>query len=308
MGINIIQFTIGCILLYYSAEFLVKGSRRLAMKFNISPIMIGITIVALGTSLPELVVSILANIRQQQDMVIGNVIGSNIANIGLVLGSTALISEIKFSFSKVRYDFYFFLVISFLPVIFIFSGGLFLWQGFSFIFILILYVFFLINYDRIDGNHEQSSIFNIKKITLQIIFGIIGLGIGATFFIKGATDIAIYLGVSDLIIGMSIVALGTSLPELVTSLVSVKQGENEFVLGNVIGSNIMNIVFVLGIALLFGDMNISFDEIFVHSIFLILLSLSMFIMIKLKNGINKLSGLLLIFCYVIFVYFNFYYG
>ena len=199
-------------------------------------------------------------------------------------------------------------IFTFLPVIFIFSGGLFLWQGFSFIFILILYVFFLINYDRIDGSYEQSSIFNIKKITLQIIFGIIGLAIGSTFFIKGATGIAISLGVSDLIIGMSIVALGTSLPELVTSLVSVKQGENEFVLGNVIGSNIMNIVFVLGIALLFGDMNISFDEIFVHSIFLILLSLSMFIMIKLKNGINKLSGLLLIFCYVIFIYFNFYNG
>ena len=298
MGINVIQFIIGCILLYYSAELLVKGSKQLAVKFNIPSVMIGITIVALGTSLPELVVSILANIKQQQGMVLGNIMGSNIANIGLVLGLTALISEIKFSFSKIRYDFYFFLIISFLPVVFIFTGGLFLWQGFSFIFILIIYVIFLINFDRIDDAEKQSSIIDIKKLALQIISGIIGLAIGATLFVKGATDIAIYLGVSDLIIGMSIVALGTSLPELATSLASVKQGESGFVIGNVIGSNIMNIVFVLGIALLFGDINISFDQIFFHSIFLILLSLSIFVIIKLKNGINQFSGLLLILCYI----------
>ena len=305
MGVDIFQFIVGCVLLYYGAEFLVKGSKQLALKFKIPSIIIGITVVALGTSLPELVVSVLANIRQNQGMVIGNVMGSNITNIGLVLGLTALISEVRFSFSKIRYDMYFFLVISFLPIVFIMIGGLFFWQGIFFLFILGIYLFFLINFDRIDDVRQEIFLINNKTLFLQILIGTIGLSFGATYFVEGAKGIATYLGVSDLIIGMSIVALGTSLPELAASIASIKHGENEFVIGNVIGSNIMNIVFVLGLAIMFGDIHVTFNEVYVQSFFLISLSLIIFIMFKLKNGINQFLGLLLMISYLIFIYFNF---
>lgn len=305
MTFDIFQFIFGCIFLYYGAEFLVKGSKKLALKFKIPSIMIGITVVALGTSLPELVVSILANIKQKQGMVIGNVMGSNITNIGLVLGLTALISEVKFSFLKIRYDMYFFLIISFLPIAFIMMGGLFFWQGIFFLFTLMVYLIFLINFERIDGVDQETSFINDKTLFLQIVIGTIGLSFGATYFVEGAKGIAIFLGVSDLVIGMSIVALGTSLPELAASIASIKHGENEFVIGNVIGSNIMNIVFVLGLAIMFGNINVTFNEVYLQSFFLISLSLIIFIMLKLRNGINQFSGLLLMISYLIFIYFNF---
>ena len=171
MLIDIFQFTIGCLILYYGAELLIRGSKQLALKFNIPSVIIGITIVALGTSLPELVVSIIANLKDQKGMVIGNVMGSNITNIALVLGVTALYKEIKVLFYKLRYDFYFFIIISILPVLFIFFGGLYFWHGFILIFILISYVIFLINFDRIDDEKEVSEIINFKMVFLKIIFG-----------------------------------------------------------------------------------------------------------------------------------------
>jgi cation:H+ antiporter len=185
-------------------------------------------------------------------------------------------------------------------------GGLVFWQGMVFILIMIIYFTFLIINNRLTDSeqnvHEDNNRF---FLVIQLIIGIIGLGFGASFFIEGAKGIAIYLGVSDLVIGMSIVALGTSLPELAASLSSIKHGESGLIIGNVIGSNIMNIILVLGITLFFGNIHIVFSEIIIYGFFMLLFTISLLILLKMKNKINKFSGFVFIMIYILFLYLNF---
>ena len=309
MGINILQFSLGAILLYFGADYLILGSKSIASKFKIPPIVVGITLVAFGTSLPELIVSIIAILKGESGIVIGNVVGSNIANIGLVLGVTAILTPIIFSFKKISFDIYFLIVITFLPLLFIYLGELVLWQGICFLLLLGGYCWHLFNKDHeYDENHSDENLSNGLTISIKIIFGIIGLGFGAHIFVLGAKGIAIALGVSSLVIGMSIVALGTSLPELAASLAAAKHNEKDFVIGNIIGSNIMNIIAVLGFTLLIHPISVEFTEVFIQGIFMVTLTLGLFFILKFRGGITKSSAGLLLLIYIIFLYFNFQQG
>ena len=309
MGINILQFSLGTILLYFGADYLILGSKSIASKFKIPPIVVGITLVAFGTSLPELIVSIIAILKGESGIVIGNVVGSNIANIGLVLGVTAILTPIVFSFKKISFDIYFLIVITFLPLLFIYLGELVLWQGICFLLLLGGYCWHLFNKDHeYDENHSDENLSDGLTISIKIIFGIIGLGFGAHIFVLGAKGIAIALGVSSLVIGMSIVALGTSLPELAASLAAAKHNEKDFVIGNIIGSNIMNIIAVLGFTLLIHPISVEFTEVFMHGIFMVTLTLGLFFILKFRGGITKSSAGILLLIYIIFLYFNFQQG
>ena len=309
MGINILQFSLGTILLYFGADYLILGSKSIASKFKIPPIVVGITLVAFGTSLPELIVSIIAILKGESGIVIGNVVGSNIANIGLVLGVTAILTPIVFSFKKISFDLYFLIVITFLPLLFIYLGELVLWQGICFLLLLGGYCWHLFNKDHeYDENHSDENLSDGLTISIKIIFGIIGLGFGAHIFVLGAKGIAIALGVSSLVIGMSIVALGTSLPELAASLAAAKHNEKDFVIGNIIGSNIMNIIAVLGFTLLIHPISVEFTEVFMHGIFMVTLTLGLFFILKFRGGITKSSAGILLLIYIIFLYFNFQQG
>jgi cation:H+ antiporter len=309
MGINILQFSLGTILLYFGADYLILGSKSIASKFKIPPIVVGITLVAFGTSLPELIVSIIAILKGESGIVIGNVVGSNIANIGLVLGVTAILTPIIFSFKKISFDIYFLIVITFLPLLFIYLGELVLWQGICFLLLLGGYCWHLFNKDHeYDENHSDENLSDGLTISIKIIFGIIGLGFGAHIFVLGAKGIAIALGVSSLVIGMSIVALGTSLPELAASLAAAKHNEKDFIIGNIIGSNIMNIIAVLGFTLLIHPISVEFTEVFMHGIFMVTLTLGLFFILKFRGGITKSSAGILLLIYIIFLYFNFQQG
>jgi len=309
MGINILQFSLGTILLYFGADYLILGSKSIASRFKIPPIVVGITLVAFGTSLPELIVSIIAILKGESGIVIGNVVGSNIANIGLVLGVTAILTPIVFSFKKISFDYYFLIVITFLPLFFIYLGELVLWQGICFLLLLGGYCWHIFNKDHeYDENHSDENLSDRLTILLKIIFGIIGLGFGAHIFVLGAKGIAIALGVSSLVIGMSMVALGTSLPELAASLAAAKHNEKDFVIGNIIGSNIMNIIAVLGFTLLIHPISVEFTEIFMHGIFMVTLTLGLFFILKFRGGITKSSAGILLLIYIIFLYFNFQQG
>ena len=309
MGINILQFSLGTILLYFGADYLILGSKSIASKFKIPPIVVGITLVAFGTSLPELIVSIIAILKGESGIVIGNVVGSNIANIGLVLGVTAILTPIVFSVKKISFDLYFLIVITFLPLLFIYLGELVLWQGICFLLLLGGYCWHLLNGDHeFDENLSDENLSDGLTISLKIIFGIIGLGFGAHIFVLGAKGIAIALGVSSLVIGMSIVALGTSLPELAASLAAAKHNEKDFVIGNIIGSNIMNIIAVLGFTLLIHPISVEFTEVFMHGIFMVTLTLGLFFILKFRGGITKSSAGILLLIYIIFLYFNFQQG
>jgi len=306
MTIKILQFLTGVIILYFGAEFLIRSSKTISAKFNISPVVIGITLVSLGTSLPELIVSIFANLRGEPGMALGNVIGSNVTNISLVLGATAIFSPISFSFAKIRYDMYFLILITFLPLGFIFMGGLVLWQGMVLILVFIIYCAYLIKSSQLDDKEDTISAYeNNYLLVIQVIAGIIGLALGASLFVEGAKGIADAMGVSSLVIGMSIVALGTSLPELAASLSAAKHRETGILFGNIIGSNIMNIVLVLGIAILFGNIPVDFTEIITQGFFMIILTGGLLFLLKCKDRITKLAGSIFVLIYLAFLYFNF---
>ena len=306
MGINILQFAAGTVLLYYGADFLILGSKSIASKFKIPPIVVGITLVAFGTSLPELIVSIIAILKGESGMVIGNVVGSNIANIGLVLAVTAILVPIVFSFKKISFDLYFLIFITFLSLFFMYLGDLVLWQGICFLLLLGGYCWYLFNKDHeYEDDNSDGNLSHGLTILLKIILGINGLGLGAHVFVLGAKGIAIALGVSSLVIGMSIVALGTSLPELAASIAASKHGETGFIIGNIIGSNIMNIVAVLGFTLLISPISVEFSHIATQGIFMVTLTLGLFFLLKFKGGVTNFSAGVLILIYIIFLYFNF---
>ena len=306
MIINILQFLSGALFIYYGAEFLIKGSKTVAEQYNISSVIIGITLVALGTSLPELIVSIMANLRGAPGMAIGNIMGSNVANIGLVLGTTAILSPIYFPFANIRYDLYFLILITCLPLWFIYKGGLVFWQGMVLILLLIIYCAYLIKSNQLDNKENNITVDrNNSLLIIQVITGIIGLAVGATLFVEGAKGIALALGVSSLIIGMSIVALGTSLPELAASLSAAKHGETGMVIGNIIGSNIMNIILVLGSTILFNNIPIEFSDIITQGFFMLILTVCLFFLLKGKDRVTKFPGVILTLMYILFLYFNF---
>ena len=306
MGTNLLQLLVGAVLLYYGAEFLITGSKSITQRYNIPPIIVGITLVAFGTSLPELIVSIDAILQNESGIVVGNVVGSNIANIGLVLGITAMMTPIYFSYKKIRFDLYFLLFITLLPLFFIFLGNLVFWQGMIFLLLLGGYCWQLYTKDNIiDDDPDILSEQRISSTSLKIILGIVGLGLGAHTFVLGAIGITIALGVSSLVIGMSIVALGTSLPELAASISAAKHNETGFVIGNIIGSNIMNIVAVLGLTLLIRPISVEFSDVTTQGLFMVILTMGLFILLKYKGGITKLFAVIFILIYVLFLYFNF---
>ncbi len=306
MVINMLQFILGTLLLYYGAEFLITGSKTVAGKYKISPLVVGITLVAFGTSLPELIVSIFANLQDEPGIVVGNVMGSNIANIGLVLGATVLVKPIYFAFSKIKFDLWFMLGITFLTIVFIYQGTLGFWQGIIYLVLLTGYIYHLTIHDHVEAEMEDSQDGVAPFITsMKIILGIAGLGAGAHFFVLGAKGIALALGVSTIVIGMSIVALGTSLPELAASLAAAKHGEAGFVIGNILGSNIINLVVVLGITILIQPIPILFTHVSIQSVFLAGLTLFLVFILNKLNGIPKISGYFLLAMYGAFLILNF---
>ena len=309
MSVNILLFSLGAFLLYYGADFFILGSKDLASKFSISPIIIGITLVALGTSLPELIVSLIAILNDgAQGIVIGNVVGSNIANIGLVLACSAILIPITYVFEKIKIDLYFLLLLNLILFVFIYLGNLVLWQGLFFVTLLLIYCKYLISKKQMQIENSVEIKNSQSNYFLNIPFGIFALGFGAHFFILGAKGIAFILGIPPLIIGMSIVALGTSLPELAASIAAVKHGEIDFVIGNIIGSNIMNIAAVLGVTLMLSPIPAEFVNINFHLITMLALTLILIYLIKYKGGISKYSAIILILIYIIFIYINFQLG
>ena len=250
---ELIQFLVGGLVLFLGAEYLIDSSKTMAEKFSIPKIVVGITLVAFGTSLPELIVSIFATLRGEPEIVIGNVIGSNIANIGLILGIGSIISPLYYSFSKLKGDLFFLLGITALPILSIQFDYMNFYTGLAYIGVLLIYCYYLINSDH---EVEELESRNTKNMTLFLLLGFLGLGFGSHFFLEGAIGLAEIFDISSIIIGMTIVAIGTSLPELATTLVAIKKGEASLAIGNIIGSNIMNIVVVLGVSFMIREISI----------------------------------------------------
>ncbi|MFQ3250993.1 calcium/sodium antiporter [Glaciecola sp.] len=251
---QIIIFLIGLGVLSWSADKFVYGASALAKNFGVSPMMIGLTIVAMGSSAPEIVVSATASFNGNPDTAVGNAIGSNITNIALVLGLTALFKPLLVSSTTLKRELPVLLIVTLIAVYFLSDNVLSQIEGVTLItlFVLVLAVMAWLSF-RVDKNDpliaetadEIPNNVPTKNAILWVIVGLVMLPLSAHFLVESAVYIARFFGVSDLVIGLTIIALGTSLPELAASIAGVRKGEDDLALGNIIGSNIFNILAVL---------------------------------------------------------------
>lgn len=251
---QIIIFLIGLAVLSWSADKFVYGASALAKNFGVSPMMIGLTIVAMGSSAPEIVVSATASLNGNPDTAVGNAIGSNITNIALVLGITALIKPLLVSSTTLRRELPVLLFVTLIAVYFLSDNYLSKTEGIILItlFVLVLAIMAWLSF-KVDKNDplvaetEDEIPSNVPTVNavMWVVVGLIMLPLSAHFLVESAVYIARFFGVSDLVIGLTIIALGTSLPELAASIAGVRKGEDDLALGNIIGSNIFNILAVL---------------------------------------------------------------
>ena len=293
----------GLVLLYYGAEFLIKGGVSIALKLKVPALIIGLTLVAFGTSAPELVVSIDASLKGSGDISIGNVVGSNICNIALILGLSALIAPLNVHKKLLKFDLPLLTVASIVMLGFcLFSHGITRWQGAIFFAGIVAYTGFNIYDGKKNGCDDDNDVANSKIFPywVAILFvtgGLAALIGGAKLFVNSAIFIAKAGGISDAVIGLTVVALGTSLPELATSVVAAIKGEQDIAIGNVIGSNIFNILCILGIAPLISPIHApQIDLIDLGT--MLFLTVSLFPIMRSGWKINRLEGafLLLVYC------------
>jgi cation:H+ antiporter len=316
MTLNLFLCAIGFVMLYYGAEWLVKGSSSLARSLGVSPIVIGLTVVAFGTSAPELVVSLISSIKGKSMIAVGNVVGSNICNIALVLGMAAALRPLTTDRSVVKRDIPIMLGISLYLLMITFDSKLGRFDGATLFGGIILYTFF--NYYIAMKEPKQESggeiaasqsdleeigyVASRQKQIVLILVGIVGVVAGAQIVVESAVKIMTVLGVSEKFIGLTIVAFGTSLPELATSVVAALRKEMDISVGNLVGSNVFNIMSVLGAASLVRPIPIPGG--FVESGLVIDYGVMMFtsflpwLMMRKASTVTRRDGFILLFCYV----------
>ena len=319
MIVPIIMIVIGFILLVKGADFLVDGSSRIAKKFHIPEIVIGLTIVSIGTSLPELLVSITSATKGYSDMSLGNVIGSNICNLLLILGVSASIRRLKLK-KETRYIEVPLCIAYTLIFIVICNSGNMITRPEAVI-LLVLFNLFIaytvamgIKGEKFDkepelenADKEHDKKIKLRKESmlysvLKIVLGMIGLKYGGDFIVDNAVIIAEYFHISEKVISLTIIAIGTSLPELVTSVVAAVKGNSDISVGNIIGSNIFNMTFIIGIASLIKP--ITYNIAYNMDLTICLLAgvlLFLFQYIPPKNMVSKRNGVLYLVCYVFYM-------
>ena len=310
MIINILLLIIGFILLIKGADFFVDGASSTASNFKVSKMLIGLTIIAFGTSAPEFAVSMQSLARGSTDMLLGNVIGSNILNVLLILGIAAVINPIKITDNTVKKELPLCMLISTLLVVLFLdiklADGLVnqITRSDAIVILLFftIFVYYLVTLakQKKEKNEEEKPQFKLGKSLLFVAIGVIGIIFGSNMVVNNASSIALKLGLSERIIALTIIAFGTSLPELVTTIVSSKKGEQDLLLGNIIGSNIFNACIVLGIPVaLYGTITPSSFN-YVDLIMLIVSSFLLFIFAETKRTITKIEGYLMLLAFIIY--------
>lgn len=304
---------IGFILLIKGADIFVDGAAKIAKKFGIPSIIVGLTIVSLGTSAPELSVSLIASFEGNNGITIGNVLGSNIFNTLMVLGVTAIIMPIVIKKNSVIKDYIINIVVSIVLLVLTFGrvllnkeAALTRISGIILLILCIIYTLYLIKSakSRKEEDSEEEEDIKILSCIIKIILGIIGIIAGGNLVVSSASDIAYSFGLSDKLVGLTIVAVGTSLPELVTTMIASIKGENDIAIGNVLGSNIFNILLILGVSSSINAIPIS-SSLLIDILFLIVISIILGIFMfkgkKDKLKLDKLEGLILVLLYIVYM-------
>ena len=305
IGIQVVFLIVGFVLLIKGADFFVDGSSNIASILKIPTLIVGLTIVAFGTSAPEAAVSITSSIAGSNELAVSNVIGSNLFNMLLIIGLCALLNELKIGHDVLGKDLPFLVIITVILTGIIFIG----WnisqiEGIILLIILILYIALLVYKAK---NSKESEIVDEPKMSIlrsviYIVGGIAGIVIGADFVVDSASFIAMAFGMSETLVGLTIVAIGTSLPELVTSLTAMKKDQNQLVIGNVIGSNIFNILFVLGASSAITPIAIN-PNMIIDILLMLGVTILFFIFGKTQDKYDKKEGFVLVLIFIIYMAF-----
>ncbi|MBS4773289.1 MAG: calcium/sodium antiporter [Proteobacteria bacterium] len=302
-----LYIVLGFVMLMAGAEYAVRGAVAIANRLHIPSLIIGLTIVALGTSVPEFVVSIKSALNGNAGISVGNVIGSNIANVLLVLGASAVIYPISCDGKAFYRDFSFLFVVTLLFAFFVVNGKFINWNGWvllGFLAVFLIYNYFGAQKDENPEDEIPSQLVNSSwwMILAALGGGLAAIAYGAEFLVGGAVDVARIFGVSEEIIGVTIVAVGTSAPELATSCVAAFRRQNGIALGNVIGSNIWNIVFVMGATTVITDVQVA-DQFILFDVWVMMFASFMLLPIMMfKNKITRLEGLFMLACFIAYMY------
>ncbi len=307
-----IQLIGGLLALVLGGEFLVRGAVSIALRIKLSPLVVGMTIVSFGTSAPELLVSLEAVLSGHPDVSVGAVVGSNISNLALVLGITVLIFPIMVNRDSIRFDWPLMFLATILFWLFAMNGVLDSWEGILMLFILISYSTWLIVKSRKEGKiiQQEEEVAEISKgrtifiDVFYLVLGFAGLYFGAEWLLHAVVTLANEFGVSEKLISVSIVAFGTSLPELVTSAVAAYRKHTDISMGNLIGSNVFNILAILGITSLVVPIQISSEINQLDMYFLLAISILILPIMLFRRRIGLWKGLLLISFYGIYIYFS----
>lgn len=298
--VAIVLIVVGFLLLVKGADWFVDNASGLAKKIGISPVVIGLTIVAFGTSLPELAVSVTAALEGSNEIAVGNVVGSNIFNLLVVAGMSACMCPLAINKTIMKRDWPVSGVIAVILAFFIWTDlRIERWEAIVLLVLFVANLFWQIKTGKDDeGSGNAGETKPMWKLILFLLLGIVGIIVGAEFAVNGSTSIARLLGCSETLIGLTIVAIGTSLPELVTSVVAARKGENEIAIGNVIGSNIFNILCILGVSATLRPIALESLVIF-DTIFLVVITF-LFWAVCHKRKMSRPCGIVMMLVYVVY--------
>ena len=303
---EVLWLLISLVILYFGAEWLVSGASSFAARLGVSPLIIGLTIVSMGTSAPELVVSVKAAMSGQSALSIGNVLGSNLFSIGIILGISALIYPLAVKRQLLKFDVPVMVITSLLFLVLFIDGKISFLEAFIFVFLFVAYMAYLFvtslkNKNVVSEDEEPIKLYKHWIIDVSLIaVGLIGLVYGSNLLVDNAIIIAQKLGMSEALIGLTIVAAGTSMPELATSVVAAMKKRSDIAIGNVVGSNIFNLLLILGVAGLIYPIETQ-DINIIDSLFMLGISVMLWAFMKIGTRIRRWQGV--IFLGVYFLYF-----
>jgi cation:H+ antiporter len=296
----------GAVMLYFGSEWLVRGAKGLALRLGVSPFIIGLTVVAFGSSAPECITSVVST--SNPSLIIGNVVGSNIANVGLAIGLAALAGPMAAVYKDMKLEIWAMLAAVTGLCALGLTGNIGRYAGIVLIVLLFAFLLFVFKKKKSDKsgraayeNDVQEERFSTPILAILVVVGLALLYFGAKYFIEGAKDLAALLGVSDMIIGLIVVAIGTSLPEMCISIMASRRGEADLAVANIVGSNIFNVLFVLGIGATLVDIPVSESMLIFHMPVMLLFSVAMFLAVRFRNRIERPTGAVFVGMYAIYI-------
>lgn len=308
MATSLILFIIGLAALYIGADLLIRGASRLARDLGVNALVIGLTVVAMGTSMPELLVGVVASVRDSGDIAIGNVVGSNIANIALILGIGAMIRPIRVQMRLLVREVPLMILATMAFYVLALDQSLQRWDGAILLVGFVAYTLYLLKGARLEPPaievEYQKFVPSGGTLSSHILLTVLGLGTllgGAQMVVSGASEAARFLGISELAVGLTVVAIGTSLPELATAIAASVQDEGDILVGNVVGSNVFNVLAVLGTSSLARPLDVAQSVIFVEAPVMIVVSILLLPFVWSTLRVTRSEGVILVAAYVAFV-------